>query len=251
MNFTSGYYFFEGRENHSACGYVLLRYTKNIVKAQCVAENIPVSFGRGALIRFVDPLNMEKPFTLGRIYLSGNQDLLRGEQHFTVNGRAFLPSSGKYDFIELVSEKTGEQILRTASSPQKSREQEPPKAPFDPFHTTNPAYSWSRAVRIQQLRQELAHNQITPTLEVVEEMKTGMEQYSHILLGSYQPGNSSKGYFLLGIPCRQPGHDPDKVYRWINKCVELPEYPEFDGYKLYYYDRETGAAVKAVLRTQG
>lgn len=248
MDFTSGYYFFESKEKNPACGYVLLRYAKGMLKIQCVAENIAVSFGRSALLRVSDSLNMEKPFTLGRMYFSENGQVLRGEQNFTLNLRS-LPSFGnKYDCMELVSEQTRGQILRTRPAPRVQKEPEIPKVPFDPFHTTNSAYHWSRAVRVEQLRRELTEKGIYPMPEIAEEMKEGMSRYLHILLGSYTPHNTHKRYFLLGIPCNQPENTPDKIYRWINKCVELPEYPEFDGYKLYYYDTETGAAVKAVLR---
>ena len=248
MDFTSGYYFFESKAENPACGYVLLRYAKGMLKIQCVAENIAASFGRSALLRVSDSLNMEKPFTLGRMYFNGNGQMLRGEQHFTLNLRSLPPFGNKYDCMELVSEQTRGQILRTKPAPRPHKEPETPKVPFDPFHTTISAYSWSRAVRVEQLRRELTEKGICPSPEIAEEIKEGMSRYLHILLGSYIPHNTGKRYFLLGIPCHQPENTPDKIYRWINKCVELPEYPEFDGYKLYYYDTETGAAVKAVLR---
>lgn len=249
MDFTSGYYFFETKEENPACGYVLLRYAKGMLKIQCVAENISAAAGRSALLRAADSLNMEKPFTLGRMYLSGNGRMLRGEQNFTLNLRNIPSLGNKYDCMELVSEQTRLQILRTKPAPRQEKDLELPKVPFDPFNTTNDAYRWSRAVRVEQLRRELTGNGIYPAPEIAEEIKEGMRQYAHILLGSYTPHNTNKRYFLLGIPCDQPENTPDKIYRWINKCVELPEYPEFDGYKLYYYDQETGAAVKAVLRS--
>ena len=222
MDFTSGYYFFETKEGNPACGYVLLRYAKGMLKIQCVAENISVATGRSVLLRAADSLNMEKPFTLGRMYLNGNSQMLRGEQNFTLNLRNIPSLGNKYDCMELVSEQTRMRILRTKPAPRQEKE---------------------------PLRRELTGNGIYPAPGIAEEIKEGMRQYAHILLGSYTPHNTNKHYFLLGIPCNQPENTPDKIYRWINKCVELPEYPEFDGYKLYYYDQETGAAVKAVLRS--
>lgn len=249
MNFTSGYYFFETQGGNPACGYVLLRYVKSMLKIQCVAENIAAASGRSALLRVCDSLNMEKPYTLGRMYFNGSGELLRGEQNFTLNRRNLPAFGDKYDCIELVSEQTRAQIMRTKPSPRQDKDPEIPKVPFDPFNTTNSAYSWSRAVRVEQLRRELMGKGIHPSFEVADEMKEAMNQYLHILLGNYTPHNTGKKYFLLGIPCKQPENTPNKIYRWINKCVELPEYPEFDGYKLYYYDMETGAAVKAVLKS--
>ena len=228
---------------------------KNMLKIQCVAENIPASAGRSALLCISDSFHMEKPFTVGRMYLNGNGQVLRGEQNFTLNGRNLPALRDTYDCMELVSEQTRAQILRTKPAPrpkkeaQEPKEPEKPEEPFDPFHTTNPAYSWDRAVNVEQLRQELTGKGIYPPSELADEIKAAMEQYRHMLLGSYQPKDSHKSYFLLGIPGNQPENDPDKIYRWINKCVELPEYPAFDGYKLFYYDLETGAAVKAVLRS--
>ena len=254
MDFTPGYRFFEPENESTACGYVLIRFVKNMLKIQCVAENIPAAAGRSVLLCLADSFQAERPRSLGRIYLNGQGNRLRGEQNFTVNGRSLFSLKDKYDCFELISEQSRARLLRTRPVPnparQKTQESKVPEPEenFDPFHTTNPAYSWYRAEKADRLREELTSAGIYLPASLSDELKTAMDRYRHILLGKYQPKGSEKAYFLLGLPGMQPADDPDKIYRWINKCADLAEYPPFDGYKLFYYDSETGAAVKAVLK---
>ena len=262
MGFTPGYYFFDAKLNGGGgsserCGYVLFRFVKSTVKIQCVAENIPREFGARGILRFSDSSGQEAPMVVGRLefYDNGNA-MLRAEKHFTYNARGF--SFGKYDYAEIISEASKECILRTAVPPKPKIKEEPapppppePEAPpFDPFKTTNSAYTWRKAETTDILRGELANSKISPSDQLLREIQEGFKNYRHILLGNYHPGQAEKKYFLIGIPGNQPQISENDVFRWINKCVELSEFPAFDGYKLYYFDMENGAAVKAVLKKQ-
>lgn len=262
MGFTPGYYFFDAKLNGGGgpserCGYVLVRYVKSTVKIQCVAENIPREFGSRAILRFCDSLEQEPPMVVGRLefYDNGNA-MLRAEKHFLYNARG-LPL-GKYNYAEIISESGKECILHTAIPPKPEIKEDaapplpqvPAAPPFDPFKTTNPAYTWRKAETTDILRDELAAGRVSPTDLLLREIQEGFKNCGHILTGNYAPSHSQKTYFLIGIPGQQPQVRDEDIFRWINKCVTLPEYPEFDGYKLYYFDPETGAAVKAVLKKQ-
>lgn len=256
MKLTSGYYFFQTgglSPVHNSAGYVLLRFNKNIVKIQCIAEHLPPRCGPSLTLCLWDSLNIERPFTLGKMILRPAGEELRGEMNFTLRTSALSPAGGqtpgaeKYDCFALV-DSDGTSVLCTPAS-KKAPAPEKERLPFDPFNTTNPAYSWDRAEEMAELRKKVTEFKISPLPEIVEETQQALSKYRHVLLGTYKPRTSDKLYFIIGVPGDRPPALPEQIYRWINKCVSLEEYPYFEGYKLYYFDTENGAAVKAVLRT--
>ncbi len=252
MKLTYGYCFFDSSKQDRGqtpgpAGYVLVRPIKNTIKVQCVAERLPVTCGQWLNLCLWDSLNIEKPFNLGKMILRSAGTELRGELNFTMRTGGLSPVLPRYDCYALV---TRDEIpVMCTPTGKEAVVHKKELTPFDPFNTTNSAYSWDRAENMEELRNKLSHCKIIPLPEIVEEIKEALHQYRHILLGNYKPGNLTKSYYIIGVPGDRPHVQQDQIYRWINKCVSLDEYPFFDGYRLYYFDEESGAVVKAVLRT--
>lgn len=239
MQLVSGYHFFQGGKELPGCGFVLVSVLKNMVKIQCVAEQIPSGEGRQPILCLVSSSDPENPFVIGKMSLFPSGKQLRGEMRLTL--KKFNASLWrKYDCYALIGN-SGKILLQTAVMKKEA-------AIFDPFNTTNPSYSWNRAESPEELVRSLSYQKITLLPEVSAEVKEGFSKYRHILTGNYK--SQQKSYFIIGIPGDRPAPRKDSIYRWINKVVSIEEYPFFEGYKLYYFDNETSAAVKAVLRTQ-
>ncbi len=239
MQLSSGYYFLTDRALTPVCGFVRVSVFNSAVKIQCVAEQLPKETDKTLFLCLFDSFNPGNNFVLGKMYLTQGKKQIKGEVNLTLRkiNRALWQKFDCYGLID----NSGNIILQT-KAPKKIR------PPFDPFKTTNAAYSWDRAESATEFAEKLSMSKITPLPAIREEIKEGLKKYRHILLGNYK--TQQKSYFIIGIPGNKPTLQPDFIYRWINKVVSLEEYPFFEGYKLYYFDTETSAAVKAVLRTQ-
>ncbi len=242
MKLNSGYYFFQG-----GAGYVLVKINRNFVKIHCLAENIPANYSNFLNLCLWDTLNIEPPLVLGKIPLRPYESGKRGECIVKFDSPGGLTPVLKYDAFALMAE---EKVLYHTpvihgEKPAPDKEE----ITFDPFKTTNPAYTWSRAETLEKLKKELLRENILPFPEISEGIKNAFPKYKHILLGRYRPAKGDKKYYIIGIPGDRPPSCEKNVFRWINKCVSLGEYPYFDGYRLYYFDSSNGALVKAVLRT--
>ena len=244
MKLTSGYHFFQDGGKLPGCGFVLLKVSKNMVKIQCVLDHFPPPDGSFMYLCLSHSLEGTKPYIIGKIYLPVKGKTLKGQWNFTMkefNGTFW----GKYNCFTLQTP-GGDTLLQTHITTASFQEKKP-REPFDPFKTTNPAYSWDRAESLDELQHKLEKEQVKISAEILAEARNALINYKHILLGRYTSGN--RIYFIIGTPGVRPPADKNAVYRWINKVISIEEYPYFDGYKLYYIDKEFSALVKAVLRT--
>ena len=242
MKLTSGYHFFH---DGKGCGFVLVKVFKNMVKIQCVLDHLPTPQDLYVNLCLAHSAEDIKPYIIGKIYLPANNKSLKGQGNFSIRD---LTNTfwDKYNYFT-VQDPQGNVILKT-HLPAADFHKEKPKKPFDPFKTTNNAYSWDRAESSEELYYKTEKEQVKLSSEILAEARSALSKYKHVLLGKYTAG--SKVYFILGIPGERPQAEENAVYRWINKVISLEEYPYFHGYKLYYIDKESSALVKAVLRTQ-
>lgn len=143
---------------------------------------------------------------------------------------------------------------------------------FDPFNTINPAYKWfvHFAQTYGELEKIFRTTQIHP--EMFAKIKTinaifspdtfmktafsALRVTGHILRGEYTDPLSNKEFVVIGLPgwnIRGRGKKIQsiRIYaRWIsavNKPLGAPA-GNYNGYWLYYFERESGFPVKAVLK---
>lgn len=143
---------------------------------------------------------------------------------------------------------------------------------FDPFNTTNPAYKWF----IHYAKSQGELERIFRTLKIHPEMFGKINNYNtgfssdtfiktayyalrvtgHILRGEYSDPISDRFFTVIGLPGwnirnRKKSAPSIRIYaRWItaqNKPEKLNA-GNYNGYWLYYFDKETGYPVKAVLK---
>ncbi|MBE7056289.1 MAG: hypothetical protein E7388_02455 [Ruminococcaceae bacterium] len=251
MELKAGYHFFQDGGLppvlHQSKGFVFIRHVKSFIKIQCVVEHLSFEVGQFVSLCLWDSLNIEEPFILGKIFLSKTPHGLKGflDTSFQDGG---LPPVLKFDGFAVMNS-NNEIILHTQIPKKEKKEPMGSNHSFDPFKTTNPSYSWGKVETLAALKSTLAEENIVPFPEIVKEIKLAFPKYHHILTGLYAPTEIQKKYFILGIPGTRPQSVGNQLFRWINKCVSLEEYPYFDGYKLYYFDKKTGAIVKTILRT--
>lgn len=143
---------------------------------------------------------------------------------------------------------------------------------FDPFNTTNPAYKWyihfaqtygelEKIFRSAQIRPEMFAKIKTANAIFLPDtfMKTAFSALrvtGHILRGEYTDPLSGRQFTVVGLPgwnIRNRGKRVQsiRIYaRWItalNKPASAPA-GNYNGYWLYYFEKETGFPVKAVLK---
>lgn len=143
---------------------------------------------------------------------------------------------------------------------------------FDPFNTTNPAYKWfiHFAQTYNELEKIFQNAQIRP--EMFARIKTGNANFlpdtftktafsalrvtGHILQGEYTDPLSGRQFTVIGLPgwnirTRGKRVQTIRIYaRWITALKRPAGAPtgNYNGYWLYYFERENGFPVKAVLK---
>jgi len=143
---------------------------------------------------------------------------------------------------------------------------------FDPFNTTNPAYKWyiHFAQTYGELEKIFRSVQIHP--EMFAKIKginanflpdtftktafSALKVTGHILRGEYADPLSGRQFIVIGLPgwnIRNHGKriQSIRIYaRWITALNKPQGAPvsNYNGYWLYYFEKESGFPVKAVLK---
>jgi len=129
---------------------------------------------------------------------------------------------------------------------------EQPPFRFDPFGTTNPAYSWKACTSSVTLRKVLSSADVTLPVSVTESAEHGIIKYGHTLLGRYADEDSGRTFFILGVPTDSA--DLSCAYNYKYEAARFVAASElfgnyrYLGYHLYYIDEKSTALVKVVVR---
>jgi hypothetical protein len=125
---------------------------------------------------------------------------------------------------------------------------------FDPFGTTNPAYSWLVCTSERLFRQELRNRDITLPVSLESNALKAITDYKHILFGNYTEEETLREFFIVGVPTKSP-----EISCAYNEKYNAARYVEvtyhynvrtYNGYHLYYIDKKSTALVKVVLKNK-
>lgn len=110
---------------------------------------------------------------------------------------------------------------------------------FDPFDTTNTAYSWDVITDIKQLLEKnLIHGQMFIKLAM-----RALAEYEHLLVGKY---TAPEGEFcIIGIPAdKEYGHN--EFGRWVSAHRRYKD-KKYNGYRLFYFNEANKRMVRPIL----
>jgi hypothetical protein len=125
---------------------------------------------------------------------------------------------------------------------------------FDPFGTTNPAYSWLVCTSETLFKNELKTRDITLPVSLESNAFNAIAEYKHILFGNYTEEVSKREFFIIGVPTKSP-----EISCAYNEKYNAARYVEvsyhygvrtYNGYHLYYADKKSTALVKVVLKNK-
>ncbi|MBO5417678.1 MAG: hypothetical protein J6A50_03615 [Clostridia bacterium] len=125
---------------------------------------------------------------------------------------------------------------------------------FDPFGTTNPAYSWLVCTSEALFKNELTARDITLPVSLEGNALKAITDYKHILFGNYTEEVSKREFFIIGVPTKS-----QEISCAYNEKYNAARYVEvsyhygvrtYNGYHLYYVDKKSTALVKVVLKNK-
>lgn len=259
MNYLSdGYHFFTdvqknntAKQDNTARGMSLSRR-----HGKMAIEVFP-EVARGAeLVLLVDDApNTPKKISLGRltngiVQVPFSQELNKIIGAAVITGRkATFAVSAKDNSLDF------EKIFAADPGPSLQQEKLADNGkiyPFDPFGTTNPAYSWTACTSENIFKTYLSQNSITLPESLERNANSAFFKYHHTLLGNYTEEISGREFFIIGIPTDSSDHscaynDKYNAARFVEAI-----YPHgnttYKGYHLYYIDKKSTALVKVVLK---
>ncbi len=120
--------------------------------------------------------------------------------------------------------------------------------PFDPFNTTNEAYEWWFCKNNDDFHQLMAHTGLIPHPPLYTALQSALVRYGHFLFGRYTEENEDRILFILGVPGLESTLQEAGSARWIPAQNKITGAMDYTGYSLYYFDAETGKAVRAIIR---
>lgn len=281
----NGYYYFQvvGENTYTdrSLGYISITLSpeRHVLYFQCsiIKTKLPqqISLHKSPIEVYLSPvtyitdtsLYMGKisVFSNSRLFLDGSvsyfkYDMDNENQYIivTVGGRTIL-------FSEL-------QKIAPKAEPCDDNNKKLFGKPFDPFNTTNSSYKWyihtaqSSGGADMIFREMQIHTEMfaktplgTGTFMPDTFLKTAhyaLRVAGHILRGEYTDPSTGREFAIVGLPgwnirTKRRNAPSIRVFaRWIkaiNKPAEILS-DNYNGYWLYYFDRETGFPVKAVLR---
>lgn len=269
------------QEADKSLGYVSITFSSNqqSFSIQCSlnkAKLLTVANGRTPIELYISPVTYitNTSIFIGRFSLTSKHHLFldtsltvphalsEGDNQFII-----VTAGGRTLIYSLIQEKVSETIIvKEAPSANTFGES------FDPFNTTNPAYKWF----IHYAKSQGELERIFRTLEIHPEMFGKINNYNatfssdtftktsfyalrvtgHIIRGEYIDPLSGRFFIIIGLPGwnvrnRRKSTPSIRMYaRWITaqKKPNKSNTGNYNGYWLYYFDKETGYPVKAVLK---
>lgn len=146
-----------------------------------------------------------------------------------------------------------EQTEKWDTEVESEPEGTPELEPFDPFNTTNTAYQWWLCQSHTEFHELMAQTGIVPGPPLYTALSSAVVRFNHFLFGRYQENGSDtlpgRTLLIFGIPVSGNSIVPDQSNaRWIPAQNKVSGNLDYAGYWLYYFDAETGKAVRAVIR---
>ena len=192
---------------------------------------------------------------------------------------SFLQSDFKDENLYVIVSAGGRTILFSEIH-TKALIAEPPKPQtaddfgfaFDPFNTTNSSYKWfihtlkSSGDATEIFRKIQIHPEMFAKVKInganfmpdtfIRTAHYALRVAGHILRGEYTDPESGRKFVIVGLPgwnvrTKRRQNPTIRMYaRWItavNRPAEVNS-NNYNGYWLYYFDRESGNPVKAILK---
>lgn len=236
---------------------------------------IALASGRSPVELYISPVTYitNTSFFIGKFSLSGKSRLFMDT--YISHRQTFFAEENQYIIVTaggrtlMYSELYVKKEVAVVTAPSESTDF---GEVFDPFNTTNPAYKWyihyartyvelEKIFRSAQIRPEMFAKIKTANANFLPDtfMKTAFSALrvtGHILRGEYTDPLSGRQFTVIGLPgwnIRNRGKRVQsiRIYaRWItalNKPTGAPT-GNYNGYWLYYFERENGFPVKAVLK---
>lgn len=278
-----GYYYFKSLDNKAidkSFGYISFTISadRHLLYFQCSLNKEKInniSSNRYPLELYLSPVT----------YIT-NTSLFLGKFSSFQKNRLFMDSSVSFlqsDFKDenlyvivtaggrtiLFSEIHSKAITTETSIPQISEEF---GFQFDPFNTTNSSYKWfihtlkAHGDATEIFRKIHIHPEMFAKVKVnganfmpdtfIRTAHYALRVAGHILRGEYTDPESGRSFVVVGLPgwnirTKKRQALTIRIYaRWITAVNKPPEINSnnYNGYWLYYFDRESGNPVKAVLK---
>ncbi len=261
--FSDGYYFFNTNnqtEDKSPMGFSLLR-TRGVLAIELLPGVIS-SLGNGPAIsqaRLVLATELFKGNTgnnseptikyvflplkhITRIPLSDETKRIIAAA-IMLNGKPVLTATPQNSSLK------AENLSWRNEEPQKKL---PSPVVFDPFHTTNPAYSWEAYPSLQALNQKVSQLNISLPTSLGTNIEKSFNSFGHILVGKYTEELTHRKFFILGVPtsAEELSCEYNEKYN-AARFVKATKYygsAKYAGYHLYYIDEGSTALVKVVVK---
>ena len=193
----------------------------------CAAPQDSVTDTKCLIIRRINP-NESGIFT----YFNINRDNIDGFIAEAISDNMNVHIDLRYIDQTMCSCVVARQVTERSSVPEVT-------STFDPFDTTNTAYSWDV---LTDMRQLLEKNLIHGQMFVRIAMKA-LSQYEHLLVGRYV---AQEGTFcIIGIPAEKD-YGYNEFGRWVRAHRRYKE-KNYNGYRLFYFNEANKRMVRPVL----
>lgn len=278
-----GYYYFQSADNKTvdkSFGYISFTFSaeRHIVYFQCSLNKEKInnlSYSKYPLELYMSPVTY---ITNTSLFL-GKFSSFPKNRLFMDSSFSFLHSNFKDENLFVIVTSGGRTIL-FCELQKKPISHESPKPqssdifgiPFDPFNTTNPSYKWfihtlkSHGDATEIFRRMHIHPEMFAKVQIngahfmpdtfIKTAHYALRVAGHILRGEYNDPESGRLFAVVGLPgwnvrTKRRQVPTIRMYaRWIS-AVNKPSdisVNNYNGYWLYYFDRETGNPVKAILK---
>lgn len=284
---NDGYYYFHSVDNKSdadrSLGYVSLTFPKdkNVLYYQCSLNKddiFTLAKNRFPIELYISPVT----YVTNSSVFAGKFPVHSKARLFIDSAINFRCADFANENLYAIVTAGGRTILyseihRAATTPDTSVISPPHPDDsfgsfFDPFNTTNSAYKWyihfakssgepGEIFRRLNIHPEMFAKININGIKLMPDTFTKMTHYAlrvagHIIRGEYTDPSSGREFTVIGIPGwnvvtkRKSAPSIRLFARWIaavNKPSDVVA-SSYNGYWLYYFDKESGFPVKAVLK---